>query len=65
MVQGGAVMIHITTNTDFIADNAWDYPLEELGYLCEERGGETFVLLGERLYEAFDDYVSSKTERTV
>ena len=49
-------MIRITTNTDLIADNAWDYPLDELGYLCEEHDGETFVLLGERLYEAMRMY---------
>ena len=39
---GGAVTIRITTNTDLIADNAWDYPLDELGYLCEKHDGETF-----------------------
>ena len=46
-------MISITTNTDLIADNAWDYPIEELDYLLEEYDGQTFVLVGERLWEAF------------
>ena len=48
-------MIKITTNTDLIADNAWDFPIEELEYLLDEHDGQTFVLVGERLYEAFDE----------
>jgi hypothetical protein len=47
-------MIIITTNTDLIADSAWDFPIEELDYLCEAHNGETFVLFGDRLYEAID-----------
>ena len=50
-------MIHITTNTDLIADNAWDFPLEELEHLCKEHDGGVFVLIGERLYEAFAETV--------
>ena len=45
-------MISITTNTDLITVDAWDYPIEELDYLCETHDGEMFVLSEGRLYEA-------------
>lgn len=48
-------MIHITTDTKKIAKDAWDFPLEELGYLTEEHDGETFVLSGDRLFEAEEE----------
>lgn len=43
--------ITIVDNQRFIADDAWDFPLEELEYLLEEHDGETFVLHNGRLYE--------------
>jgi len=35
-----------------VAEDAWDFPLEEVGYLLKEHDGETFVLKDGRLWEA-------------
>ena len=46
-------MIQIVKDTEGIAmPYGWDYPLEEISYILEEHDGETFVLIGDRLYEA-------------
>lgn len=34
-----------------VAEEGWDYPVEELNYLLEEHPGESFVLQDDRLYE--------------
>lgn len=34
-----------------VAEDGWDYPLNELEYLLEEHPGESFVLQDNRLYE--------------
>lgn len=44
-------MITIITNTNNCWLNGWDFPLEEIPYLLQEHNGETFVLVGDRLYE--------------
>lgn len=44
--------IYITTDTNRIIADAWDYPIEELDYLISEYVGEVFVLHNGRLYEA-------------
>ena len=53
--------IHITDDESLIRasdyphgpeDEPWDFPVEELEYLMQEHDGETFVLVGDRLYEA-------------
>ena len=43
--------IIITEDVDAIAVDAWDYPLEEIPYLLETRGGEKFVYCNGRLFE--------------
>lgn len=45
-------VINITTDTNLIDPDGWDFPIEELGYLLKEHTGETFVLVDDRLYEA-------------
>ena len=44
-------MITITLDTKLISEEAWDYPVEEIGYLLEEHDGETFVYNNGRLFE--------------
>lgn len=44
-------MIIILLNPDLIADDAWDYPLEEMDYLMQEYYGQAFVLKDGRLWE--------------
>ena len=34
-----------------IPEDAWDFPLEEVDYLCENHDGCTFLLINGRLYE--------------
>ena len=45
-------MICIVGSGAGFAPCGWDYPLEEIDYLLDEHDGETFVLIGDRLYEA-------------
>lgn len=47
------------------SDDAWDYPVEELGYLCEkaqddDAGSTVYWLIGDRLYEAPDRGVGNQ-----
>lgn len=53
-------MIRITKRLSLIADNGWDYPISEIEYLCDHHDGQTFVLIGDRLYEAFDEWEESE-----
>ena len=48
-------MIYITTDTSLIAMDAWDFPIDELDYLLAEHKGETFVLVGDRLWETDEE----------
>jgi hypothetical protein len=32
-------------------EDVWDFPLDELGYLLREHKHESFILIGDRLYE--------------
>lgn len=46
-------MIRIYKETETLIQNkAWDFGIDELDYLLEERPGEAFVLLEDRLWEA-------------
>ncbi len=38
-----------------LAEEGWDYPVEELDYLLEEHPGESFVLQDDRLYEMTEE----------
>lgn len=44
--------INIIDDESRIAEDGWDFPLEEVPYLLAEHEGETFVYKGGRLYEA-------------
>lgn len=44
-------MIKIIKDESKIREDAWDYPIEEIDYLLEERDGETFVYRDGRLFE--------------
>lgn len=41
-------MITISTDKSLVCGGAWDYPLDDLDYLLEERDGETFVLIKDK-----------------
>lgn len=38
-----------------LRDDFWSFPLEELDYLLETHEGETFLLLGTRLFEVEEE----------
>ena len=34
-----------------LSEDAWDFSVDEIDYLCEEHGGESFVFKDGRLWE--------------
>ena len=47
--------ITIVTGVTVNRETAWDYPMDELPYLLDEHDGETFALVGGRLWEVEDN----------
>jgi len=52
MANSKSIVIVLADETTSISNEAWDFHLDEIDYLCEEYSGETFILKDGRLYES-------------